>query len=67
MFLQGLVNDMKPELRKQIKFIYFKIHNSTMMDEQDSGQDIPHTRKRESLADLNELTKPVRKVNQNSI
>ena len=66
MFLQGLVNNMKPELRKQIKFIYFKIHNSTLVDEQDAELDTLYTRKRESLADLNQLSTPVHKVNQGS-
>jgi hypothetical protein len=54
---------MKPELRKQAKFIYFKIHNSTIKDELDSENDKSHSRLRESVSDINALNKPIRKTN----
>ncbi|MEM8844046.1 MAG: hypothetical protein AAGB35_03295 [Pseudomonadota bacterium] len=67
MFLQGFVDIMKPELRKQVKFIYFKIHNSTMLDEQNSSKDNQHSRQRESSPDIDTLSRPVPKAKQQSI
>lgn len=58
---------MKPELRKQAKFIYFKIHNSTIKDELDSEKDSSRSRQRESVSDLNALSTPVHKTNQRTL
>ena len=58
---------MKPELRKQAKFIYFKIHNSTIKDELDSENDKTGPRHREPISDLGALTTPVRKINQRTL
>ena len=58
---------MKPELRKKAKFIYFKIHNSTIKDELDSENDKSHPRYRESISDLGALSTPVRKTNQRTL
>ena len=58
---------MKPELRKQAKFIYFKIHNSTIKDELDSESNKTQPRNREIISDIDALSTPIRKANQRAL